>query len=231
VSVSDHFLDQFGPALCGVGKSVASGNSFWDLIVNHQESQIGGGQKIRSGDDVLWYLSPSFPAGPELELRLPSIVPAAGAYQATVYQYDAATGDRTPAAGVSVSSAAAPTDASGHTTVTLVGAAGTTQGIGASRDADQAIPDLQRVCIGTAETCPKVRNQIFGSRKDDQIKGTGKGDAVSAGAGDDRVNLISGGSDAVNCGDGKDTVVRLKSDHDDEIRSNCEKVVKRPSTR
>ena len=157
ISVSDYYLDQFGPALCGVGSSVASGNAYWDLIVNHEESQIGGGQRIHPGDEILWYLSPDFPAGPELQLHLPSIVPAPGAYQATVYQYDAATGKRTPAAGVSVSSAVSPTDASGHTMVTLAGVDGTTRGIGASRATDQAIPDAQRVCIGTVASCPGVR--------------------------------------------------------------------------
>ncbi len=227
LSVTDHFLDEFGPGLCGVGKSKASGSSYWDLIVNHQESQIGGGQKIRQGDDVLWYLAPSFPAGPELQLHLPSIVPAPGSYQATVYQYDPATGQRSPAEGVSVSAAVAPTDASGHTTVALVGAEGTTRGIGASRDADQAIPDAQRVCIGTDATCGKVRNPIYGSGRADRIEGTGKNDAIAAGAGGDRVNIASGGVDAVNCGSGEDTVTLKRADRDDKIGGNCEKVVKR----
>ena len=227
LSITDYYLDQFGPGVCGVGSSVASGNAYWDLIVNHKESQVGGGQRLHGGDEVLWYLSPSFPAGPELSLRLPSIVPAPGAYRATVYQYDSATGKRTPAAGVTVSSAVAPTDAGGHTTITLAGADGTTRGIGASRDSDQAIPDAQRVCIGTAASCPGVRTPIYGSSRDDRIKGTSKGDAVAAGAGDDVVNIASGGSDSVNCGSGDDRVIAKRGDGDDRIGANCEQVVRR----
>ncbi len=227
VSVTDYYLDQFGPGLCGVGSSVASGNAYWDLILNHKESQVGGGQRIRGGDEVLWYLSPSFPAGPELQLHLPSIVRSPGAYQATVYQYDAATGKRTPAAGVSVTSAVSPTDAGGHTTVTLAGVDGTTRGIGASRDTDQAIPDARRVCIGSAESCPSVRNQVFGSRHADEIAGTPKGDVIHAGAGDDRVNIAAGGSDTVDCGAGADRVVTRRGDGDDKIGASCEKVVRR----
>ena len=30
LSVTDHFLDEFGPGVCGIGSSVASGSAYWD---------------------------------------------------------------------------------------------------------------------------------------------------------------------------------------------------------
>jgi hypothetical protein len=227
LSITDHFLDSFGPGLCGIGSSVASGNSYWDLIVNHEESQIGGGQKIHQGDQVLWYLAPSFPAGPELRLQVPSIVPAAGDYPATVDQYDLSTGARSPAQGVSVDFASQPTDSAGHTTIHVNGSSGSVAAVGATRGTDAAIPDKALVCIGTAQTCSAVsNNSIFGSKQADRIATTPQADFVAAGKGNDTIKITAGGVDNVDCGGGKDTVIRRRSDHDDHIH-NCEKVIKR----
>jgi hypothetical protein len=221
LAVTDHF--DFGPGLCGIGSSVASGDEFWDLIVNHTASQVGGAQKIHGGDDVLWYLAPSYPPGPELQLKAPAAVPGPGDYQATVYQFDSETGARSPAPGVTVDFASQPTDAQGHTTMTF-GQSGTA-GVGATRPSDDAIPDAGVVCVGTDNPCGAF-NDIYGSARDDQIKGTGQSDFIDAGKGDDKINLRGGGSDIVNCGAGKDKVVVQKGDHDDKIRATCEKVVK-----
>jgi hypothetical protein len=223
-SVTDHF--DFGPGLCGIGSSVASGSAYWDLIVNHETSQVGGAQRVHDGDEVLWYLAPSYPPGPELQLKVPAVVPSGGDYQATVYQFDPDTGARTPAQGVTVDFASSPTDAQGHTTIHISGSSGTGAGVGATRPSDAAIADAKSVCIGTAGSCGRV-NEIYGSPQDDRVKGTGQSDFIAAGKGDDKVNITGGGPDLVNCGAGKDTVVIQKGDSDDKIRSTCEKVVKR----
>ena len=47
---------------------------------------------------------------------------------------------------------------------------------------------------------------------------------IKARGGKDVIDLTEGGSDAVNCGGGKDKVVRYDSDEDDAIADNCEKV-------
>ncbi len=68
-------------------------------------------------NDVLWYLAPSFPPPPELRLKAPARAQPDVPYQVTVYSY-ADDGTRSAAAGATVTGAAAPTGAGGHTMVT-----------------------------------------------------------------------------------------------------------------
>ena len=106
-----------GSASAGSAGYESKGSSFWYLKRNHVGAQVSGSQlKVHQGDDVLWYLSPSFPPPPELALQAPARAKPNVPFQVTVHSY-ADDGTRHPAAGASVTGAAAPTDAGGHTMV------------------------------------------------------------------------------------------------------------------
>jgi hypothetical protein len=115
--ISDHF--DFGLALCGIGQSIAKGESSWFLKINHKSPSVGGDHaKIHAGDEVLWDLAPSYPYPDELVLSAPEKATAGTAFAARVWAYDE-KGKRTPVKGAKVTGAAEPTGSDGSTTVTL----------------------------------------------------------------------------------------------------------------
>ena len=118
LSVTDHFLSQFGLGLCGIGKSQTTKKLSWYLKVNHKNPNKGGELvKLHKGDEVLWALEP-YPYPDELALIAPHEAAPNTPFTVSVFSYDD-KGKKTPAAGVSVTGASAPTGADGTTTVTL----------------------------------------------------------------------------------------------------------------
>jgi len=219
VSVTDAF--DFGLGLCGIGGEVAPQTGFWYLKRNNVESQVGGDQtKVKQDDDVTWFLDTDFADAPpaELELEAPQRVEFETPTQVQVFEY-AADGTRTPAAGVEVTGASAPTGADGTTQVSLTT---TAQTLVAQRAG--AITDEARICAA-AETgdCPKqAGTTIGGSSEDDEIEGTKGPDSIDAGGGNDEVDARDGETDTIDCGGGKKN--KVKADRDDEVAKNCEKV-------
>lgn len=115
--VTDAF--SFGLGLCAVGGLEPKGEGYWQLRVNHASSAVGGDAvKLKSGDDVLWYLTSGFPGPDELWLQAPKRVKAGNSFRVRVFAYDE-KGKRKPAAGVKVSGAAKRTNGNGYTAVTL----------------------------------------------------------------------------------------------------------------
>lgn len=226
LSVTDAFLDDgFGLGVCGIGGFKSQGSSFWYLKADHVGAQISGSQlEVRRGEDILWYLAPSFPPPPELRLKAPASAQPNVPYEVTVYAY-ADDGSRTPAAGATVTGAAMPTGAAGHTMVTSAKGTHTLQ---ATRGKN--IPsNREKVCVSQdASECPDAHElRIFGSARADRIRGTRGSDAISAAGGGDVVDLRSGGRDRVRCGRGRDKVIVEPGDRDDRIAANCERVVRR----
>jgi len=116
--VTDHFLSEFGLGLCGIGKSHTTKKLSWYLKVNHKNPNKGGELvKLHKGDEVLWALEP-YPYPDELSLVAPHDAEANKPFTVGVFSYDD-KGKKTPAAGVSVTGASAPTGADGTTQVTL----------------------------------------------------------------------------------------------------------------
>lgn len=114
--VTDAF--SFGLGLCEVGGYKATRKLSWYLKVNHENPELGGDTvKLKKGDEVLWALA-AFPYPNELALVAPTEATAGVPFEATVFSYDD-KGKRRPAAGATVSGAATPTDANGHTQVAL----------------------------------------------------------------------------------------------------------------
>jgi hypothetical protein len=115
---TDHFLSEFGLGLCGIGKSKTTKKLSWYLKVNHKNPNKGGEQvKLHAGDEVLWALEP-YPYPDELSLIAPHEAEVGKPFTVSVFSYDD-KGKKTPASGVSVTGASAPTGADGTTTVTL----------------------------------------------------------------------------------------------------------------
>jgi hypothetical protein len=118
VSITDHFLSEFGLGLCGVGKSQTTKKLSWYLKVNHKNPNKGGELvKLQAGDEVLWALEP-YPYPDELSLVAPHDAEAGKPFTVSVFSYDD-KGKKTPAAGAAVTGASAPTGADGTATVTL----------------------------------------------------------------------------------------------------------------
>jgi hypothetical protein len=116
--ITDHF--SFGLGLCGIGGKVVHGKeASWYLKVNHRGSKVGGdAAKLHAGDQVLWYLAPSYPYPDELWLQAPRGVKAGKPFAVRVFSYDE-KGKREPAAGAKVSGAKGPTGKDGRATVVL----------------------------------------------------------------------------------------------------------------
>lgn len=118
LSITDHFISEFGLGLCGIGRSKTTRKLSWYLKINHENPNKGGEQvRVHKGDEVLWALEP-YPYPDELALVAPHEAKPNEPFTVTVYSYDD-KGKKTPAAGVSVTGATAPTGADGTTQVTL----------------------------------------------------------------------------------------------------------------
>jgi hypothetical protein len=218
LSITDAF--DFGLGVCGIGGFQAQGSASWYLKHDHTGAQISGEQiPLSKGDDVLWYLAPSFPYPPELALEAPDRV-GAGPIPVEVSQY-ADDGTRTPAAGVSVTggSAIATSDSQGLANVPVSGQGGVT--LRATRGVDIPAEEVP-VCVGSPGPCgDPVGPVIAGTAKPDRMKGTGGSNKIKALASNDRVNARGGGADRVNCGSGRRDVALV--DRTDAVRA-CEKV-------
>jgi hypothetical protein len=145
LSISDHF--SFGIAVCGVGKSVAKGKASWYLKINHKGASVSGNKaKIKSGDEVLWDLAPSYPYPEELVVSAPTQATAAVPFAVHVYAYNE-KGKRKPVQGAAVTGAIGPTDKSGKVMITLTEPTSLIAGLGDDIPS-AAVP----VCLGTQ--CP-----------------------------------------------------------------------------
>jgi len=116
--VTDAFESEFGLGICGVGGAKATAKKSWYLKVNHENPELGGDSvKLKKGDEVLWALEP-YPYPNELVLEAPAEATPGVPFEVQVYSYNDA-GKRKPAAGATVTGAAAPTAANGRTSVVL----------------------------------------------------------------------------------------------------------------
>ena len=234
--ITDEF--SFGLGICGFGGAKADANHFWNVRVNHVALQVGGDQRqLNAGDKVLWSLianptcepTPPYtcqPGPPELELRAPARAVKGEPFGVRVFEWSD-SGKRTPAAGVSVTAASAPTAADGSTTVIL----GQTRKLFAERAGAISASELN-VCVAEILSgCPRFRGRILvGSGDAEMLRGSKGGDRIMPGADKDRViarggaDLIRarrGGRDRINCGSGPDLVI---ADRRDIIAGGCERV-------
>jgi hypothetical protein len=117
LSLTDHF--SFGLGLCGVGKSKAKGESSWYVKINHKGTTVSAEKaKIKTGDEVLFDLAPSYPYPDELVVAAPAEATAGVPFTVHVYAYNE-KGKRKPVQGAAVTGAIGPTDAQGKVSITL----------------------------------------------------------------------------------------------------------------
>jgi hypothetical protein len=147
LSVTDHFLSEFGLGLCGIGGLEAHGKSSWFFKVNHRAPSVGAeAVKVKAGDEVLFAYG-AYPYPDELALSAPAKVQAGMPFTVRVFAYDA-KGKRKPAAGATVTGASGPTDAQGRAQVTLAGPARLVARLGKDTPSGR-----EPVCVGGR--CPK----------------------------------------------------------------------------
>lgn len=236
LALTDQF--GFGLGICGIGGiEASSGESFWYLKANHEESSVGADQLVvRNGDQVLFYLAPDAYPNPnpaELELIAPARTEAGDDVQAKVVEHSCVTDQTTfettcaskPAEGVTVTGASAPTGADGLASVDA-DEPGRLR-LTATRGSD--IPsEALTVCVAEdLAECPAAHGErLVGSPEGDRIKGTAGDDAIRARGGDDKLDLRKGGVDRLDCGPGDDTVIVERSD-DHRLSRDCERVRRR----
>ncbi len=217
LSVTDAF--DFGLGVCGIGGFQAQGSESWYLKQNHAGAQVGGDQLVvAKGDNILWYLAPTFPYPPELGLEAPPLADHGSQVEVRAIEY-ADDGTQTPAAGATVSGGSSPatTDAQGRATVALGTGKATLQ---ATRGADIPSNEVSICVAGSASDCAP-QQEIAGTRRPDKIKGTEVADRIKAKARNDRVKARGGFPDRINCGTGKRDLAVV--DPDDTVRA-CERV-------
>jgi hypothetical protein len=203
LTITDHF--DFGLGVCGIGGFIARNPKSWYLKLNHKNPQLGGDNvRLHQGNDVLWYLAPSFPYPDELSLVAPVRVETPGNYSVRVFAF-ADDGKRRALEGAKVTGADLPTGADGRTTVHLSGPATLV-----ARHGDD-IPDQSAVCVG-AGCAARPALEITGTARHDLIEGTGGENLVRARDGSDHVDVRGGGRDRVLCGKGRDTVLLGRED-------------------
>src|SRR5688500_17674547 len=229
VQISDEF--DFGLLVCGLGDVESSDNAVWLDKVDHVAPEIGADQFPidRSHEEVLWYFFNSATGantGNELELDLSDNVVQAGTpVEATVREYDA-TGQATPAAGVTLEGTdGAVTGADGTASVVFDEAG--RPFIRGVRGID--VPtDLLHLCVwgDSASECDRwLTGWVIGTKGDDRIRGAENPERIAGRRGDDRINSRGDGrADSVRCGRGND-VARV--DRLDRVRRSREKVRRR----
>jgi hypothetical protein len=220
LSVTDQF--SFGLGVCGIGGYTfdQGDTAFWYLKVNHVGAQVGGDQYLlNGGDDVLWYLSPTFsPLPNELALHAPAVAQSNQPFTVRVTSYDD-SGQASPVGGAVVNGAEQPTSGDGTTTVRLTHSVA----LQALHGAD--IPsNLEIVCVVTSNgACGAPLHKIIGTNRRDRIRGTRVPDLIRSRAGRDHVNTRGGLSDTVNCGRGRDKAIVGPAD----ITRRCERVIRK----
>lgn len=208
IGITDYF--DFGLGICRIGKAVAPMSGYWYLKVDHRASFAGADQTtVRRGDEILWYLISDYedPIPDELELKAPARAEPGVPFAVRVTSY-ADGGDASPAAGATVTGAAAPTDAQGRTTVTLDARAADLR---ATRPG--SIPsDTEAVCTTPLSRCPAgYETTVGGTGRGDRITAGRGAEQILAGAGKDEVDARRGRApDRIDCGPGRDrlTVAR-----------------------
>lgn len=238
LSISDEF--GFGLAICGIGKVDDREGTFWYLKRDHRELIVGADQeRIHDGDQFLVYLAPDmFPAPnpAELELRGPARARPDEAVTIRAIEHACVTDQVTFEVGCSSDPAPGVEIQAGSTTVTT-GADGTAR-VTAAREGrlrlvgrrGTDIPSNRlELCVNDdRDACAARRGErIVGRSAPDRIKGSAGGDVIRARGGGDRIDIRGGGPDRVDCGPGKDRVLVERSERDDRLARDCERIRRR----
>lgn len=228
----------FGPQLCGINglrsfghyPDASGGWLFWNNYISGASSPDHA--PVAAGDKVLWYYagypaalkSPAVPSntGPPLELKAVPARTKTGEFTVRVVEHDY-DGTPMPLEGATITGAQQVTETGGGH-YDIVAKPGFSK-LKAKDGLDVRSAAVETCRNVKASKCPRAHGRrIRGSRKRDGLLGTAGWDDIRANAGNDRINIRSGGRDRVRCGAGKDIVLKRKRDRNDRIASNCETV-------
>lgn len=205
--ITDAFVDDFDSfGVCGIGGVEGSsvfGESYWYSAINGAAAQAGPNQiPVENGDNHLWYFATGAEeAISELVLKAPVRVIAGERFTVRVLRIKP-NGSKKAAQGVKVTNGLSRTNEKGKTKVILD--EGKTDLVASGRRDDVPSAEVAVCAAADLSECPRYRGlKIFGSKNDDEIRGTR-------------------GSDKINCGRGQDIV--RDAQRRDEIASNCERV-------
>jgi hypothetical protein len=238
LSITDEF--GFGLAICGIGKVDDRPGTFWYLKRDHRELTVGADQEpIHDGDEFLVYLAPDmFPAPnpAELELRGPARARPGAQFTVRAVEHACVT-DQTTFEVSCESTAVEGVEIRGGSGTATTGSDGsarvTARGEGRLRLVGRRGTDIPsnrlEVCVDVdRDGCPAKRgDRIVGRSTGDRIVGTAGADAIRARGGGDRIDIRGGGPDGVSCGPGKDAVLVKRSDRNDRLSRDCERIRRR----
>jgi hypothetical protein len=217
LSLTDAF--DFGLGVCGIGGFQGQSTASWYLKHNHAGAQVGGEQiQLAKGDEVLWYLAPSFPYPAELALEAPVSAKPGSQVEVQVVEY-ADDGSQAPAAGATVSGGGSPATANAQGRASVAVGSGDVSlraTLGSNIPSNEA-----NVCIADAASECSPQQVIAGTDKRDKIKATKIPEKIKPRAGNDVIRAGGGGPDRINCGSGRKDVVAI--DANDTVKA-CEKV-------
>lgn len=226
--------DDFGLFVCEMGGLIGrpfddpDGFSGWTYWVNNVSgAQSAENETLEGGDEVLWLFADfgSHPvnSGDVLELTGVPAYDADGTFQVQV-QSHSFDGTPSAAAGTKIKGAESFEDNDNGTYDVTVGDGFTTL---FAKDRPNVPSNQVEVCVDPSPSdCPSAHGRtVVGSANDDILEDTGGWDSFRTLGGDDKVDIVQGGRDRVDCGGGDDTVYRLDADTDDEIEGSCEHVV------
>ena len=208
--------DEFGLRVCRMGPHVERDTPFsgWLYRVNHRSPTVAASlRKVHSGAEVLWYFAnfgDDINTGEELELIAPARAKP-GPVQVEVVQWTF-DGKSSPADDGTIVRG-------GRTPVPTVDGRATLV-VESGREVLRAVhrPDIASartpVCVSAQlDDCPEVRGRrIVGTASADGIADTPGADAIAGRGGADRINVRGGEADRVDCGPGRDRVVRSRND-------------------
>ena len=227
LSITDSF--DFGLGVCGFGEAIAPSTGYWYLKQNHVGSMTGGDQtKVKTGDDILWYLIEDYnlPTPSELEIKAPFAAERGKTVPVKVFEY-ADDGTKTPAAGATIKGTGVVTGADGTAQVPVTANLTSLEAVRAGAIPSRALD----VCVtdDPGNACTSERPlEINGSTKDDKIKGEPKRlSEINSRGGDDTIDIRNvikiSATPRINCGGGKDVILAGKKQEFDAAK-NCEKV-------
>jgi Ca2+-binding RTX toxin-like protein len=219
----------FGTMVCGLGGFRASGaDRYWLVKVNHADSQIGGAHRLRSGDEVLWYLVDNVTGqntGQELVLEAPArAVPGETVSVRVLAFTPQGVGTPAPGASVAFGQNAVTTGPDGRATFTT-GSDGRLA-LRATRGNDIPASPLS-ICVNSdLAACPSLRGlRIVGTNRPERLFGGAGGDTVVGRGGNDRIDIRRGDIDRADCGGGRDVVFMSRGV--DRADRDCERVIRR----
>ncbi len=222
--------DSFGKRICRMDGFNETDSPFtgWLFRENHVAPTMSAELvPIQESDQTLWVFAnfgTNANTGDELVLSGPfRATPGTIQVQVSAVAFDGTTH---PAAdGTVITGGSATATTTGGVATVPLSASTTLRAVGAGPAPTEIPSNELPVCVAAAlADCPRAPGKrIVGTNRHDSFKGGPGPDRIRTRGGKDRVRVLGGGVDRVNCGSGKDVVIADRTDH----TKHCEKVLRK----